>query len=93
MTANILKEVCNDVATEPLLQPLTGEKLNYKTSNTSPEARLDVSVRGFWTRGQRTFCDVRVFDPSAPRLLSKTLESAYIEHEQEKRRRYNQRSY
>ena len=50
-----------------------------------------MSVRGFWTRGQRTFCDVRVFDPSAPRLLSKTLESAYIEHEQEKRRGYNQR--
>ena len=76
-----------------MLQPLTGEKLNYKTSNTSPEARLDVSVRGFWTRGQRTFCDrdVRVFDPSAPRLLSRTLESAYIEHEQEKRRGYNQR--
>ena len=91
ITANLLSEVCNDVAVEPILQPLTGEKFRYRTANRSAEARLDVSARGFWTRGQRTFCDVRVFDPSAPRLLSKPLSSTYVDHEQEKRRAYNQR--
>jgi len=44
-----------------------------------------------YCKGQRTFCDVRVFDPSTPRLLSKSLETAYAEQEQEKRRGYNQR--
>jgi hypothetical protein len=91
ITANLLSEVCNDVAVEPILQPLTGEQFRYRTANRSAEARLDVSARGFWTRGQRTFCDVRVFDPSAPRLLSKPLSSTYVDHEQEKRRAYNQR--
>ena len=91
LTASLLKEVCHDVAVEPLLQPLTGEQFRYKTAITSPEARLDVSVRSFWTKGQRTFCDVRVFDPTTPRLLSKPLEAAYAEQEQEKRRGYAQR--
>ena len=91
ITAHLLSEVCNDVSVEPILQPLTGEQFRYRTANRSEEARLDVAARGFWARGQRTFCDVRVFDPSAPRLLTKPLSTAYAEHEQEKRRNYNQR--
>ena len=91
LTANMLSEVCNDVSVEPILQPLTGEQFQYCTANKSDEARLDVAARGFWTRGQRAFCDVRVFDPSAPRLLTKPLSTAYSEYEQEKRRNYNQR--
>ena len=45
ITANLLSEVCNDVAVEPILQPLTGEKFRYRTANRSAEARLDVSAR------------------------------------------------
>ena len=41
----------------PLL-PLTSEN-----SKKSDEARLDVSARGFWQRGQRAFIDDRVFNP------------------------------
>ena len=91
LTAKFLSEVCNDVSVEPILQPLNGQQFRHKTANRSLEARLDVAVRGFWNRGQQTFCDVRVFDPSAPRLLSKPLASIYTDHEQEKRRAYNQR--
>lgn len=91
LTAKFLSEVCNDVSIEPVLQPIDGQQFRHKTANRSTEARLDVAARGFWNRGQRTFCDVRVCDPSAPRLLSKPISSIYAEHEQEKRRAYNQR--
>ena len=47
----LLNEVCNDVEIEPPLLPLTGENL-AQNSNKSEEARLDVSARGFWQRGQ-----------------------------------------
>ena len=90
-TASLLNEVCNDVSIEPILQPLSGERFQYRTPNRAPDARLDISARSFWTRGQRTFFDVRVCDPTAPRLLSKPLQTIYKEHEQEKRRQYNQR--
>ena len=39
--------------------PLTGEVL-ISSANSSDKARLDVSARGFWQRGQRTIFDVRV---------------------------------
>ena len=60
ITAKLLSEVCHYVAIEPILQPLTGEKLSHQ-SNTSEEAMLDISSRGFWVSGQMAFCDVRVF--------------------------------
>ena len=83
-TAGVRKEVCHDVAVDPILQPLTGEIFKYKMAK-------NVSVRSFWNKGQRAFCDVRVFDPSTPRLLNMSLGTAYSEQEQEKRRGYNQR--
>ena len=91
ITAKLLDEVCHDVKIEPPLIPLNRERLHLGTANRSPEARLDVSARGFWNRGQRAFFDVRVFDSSAPRLLTKSLKSIHKTHEQEKRRAYNQR--
>ena len=67
ITANLLTEVCHDILVETDLQPLTGEVLINKTSNASEGARLDVSVKGFWGgRQERTFLDVRVFNPHAP---------------------------
>ena len=91
ITAQFLDEICNDVRVEPPLIPVTREKLRYGTSNRSEEARLDVSARGFWNRGQRAFFDVRIFDSTAPRLLNRTLKSLHQSHEYEKRRAYNQR--
>ena len=61
LTAEILGEVCKNVAIEPLLTPLTGEELS-KSSNTSNQARTDLSARGLWIYGPFAFCDVRVFN-------------------------------
>ena len=91
LTASILKEVCNDVSIEPTLLPLDGEHLQYRTANTSREARVDISARGFWTRGQKSFVDIRIFDPMAPCHRELPLEAAHRRNEQEKIRAYGER--
>ena len=40
ITATLLTEVCHNVATEPPLQPLTGETLTARSANTNDNARL-----------------------------------------------------
>ena len=60
VTYDLLKEVSRDVSKEPLLQKLGGENFSYKTVVSNQEARVDVSVRDFWTRGQKAFFD-RIF--------------------------------
>ena len=52
--AELIDDVAYDVRIEPPLQPLTGERLNG-TSITDNEARLDISARGFWQRGEMAF--------------------------------------
>ena len=90
-TADLLEEVCHDVAVEPTLEKLTGETLKYKSSNTADDARLDVSARGFWLRGQRAFFDIKVFNPIAQRYLTMSPFQAYHSNELEKKRLYNER--
>ena len=42
LTANICREVCNDVEVEAKLIPLTGEQLQYRSAITGDDARLDI---------------------------------------------------
>ena len=91
LTAQLLTHVCNDVRIEPPLQALTGEAYGNRTANTSDEARLDISARGFWTKYQMAFFDVRVFDPNAKRYEKKSLTQSYLLNEKEKKRQYNER--
>jgi hypothetical protein len=53
LTANLLKEVCIDVKEEPVLQEITGEVFKSKRAKVEKDARLDISARGFWTKGQK----------------------------------------
>ena len=89
LTAEILGEVCKNVVIEPLLTPLTGEELP-KSSNTSNQARADVSARGLWINGQTAFCDVRVFNPLARCHLHHSLPALHKKNEKEKKRDCNQ---
>ena len=89
-TAEMLSECCKDVATEPVLQPLTGESLP-RSSITSDEARVDVAARGFWVKGQVAYFDVKVFNPTAKVHLAQSLNSAHRSNEQSKKRSYNRR--
>ena len=76
---------------EPKLLPLSGEELHGRTTNRSNEARLDITARGFWNRGQQAFFDLRVFDPNACRYLNKSLQQCHAMSEHEKKRSYNER--
>ena len=91
LTTQMLREVCRDVTVEPQLLPLEGERLTYRTSNAANDARVDVSARGFWTRGQRAYFDIRIFDPSARCYQELSLEASHRRNEQEKRRKYEER--
>ena len=91
MTGDLLSEVCVDVCVEPPLMELTGEALTLRTANTARDARLDISARGVWTRNQRAFFDVRVFDPNARRYQNQSLSQAYRANEVEKKRHYGER--
>ena len=92
ITFSLLKEVCSDVTKEPLFQPLQGEKFNYKTANVEQEARVDISARGFWNRGQKAFFDLRVFNPLAPCYSSRlSLDAAHDRNERDKTRKYSER--
>ncbi len=92
LTANLLTEICPDVQIEPDLQPLTGETLSYATSNSQDGARLDIAANGFWGgRYERTFFDVRVFNPHAGSNRQTSLAACYRKHEAIKKRAYEQR--
>ena len=91
LTAEWLNKVCYDVATEPPLQPLSGEAIVPMTANRQDEARADIHARGFWGRRQGAFFDVRVFHPNAPSYRGSSIQSLYRRHEREKKREYGDR--
>ena len=91
LTAHLLTEVCHDERTEPDLQLLTGETLNHTSGNSSDGARFDI-VNGFCgSRFERTFLDVRVFNPLAASNSNMDTAKCYRKHENEKKRMYDQR--
>ena len=90
--AKLLSAVAHEVQIEPQLQPLTGESLQ-RNANTDIEARLDVAARGFWQEHEMAFFDIRVFNPFAKSYLNQnqSLESVFRNHENQKKKSYNQR--
>ena len=90
ITASLLTEVCNNVTTEPPLQPLSGESMTVRSANTNDGTRVDIRARGFWNVSQDAFFDVRVFYPNASSNRSPD-SSVYRRHEQAKKREYGQR--
>ena len=85
MTAKLLTEVCHNVATEPPLQPLSGETFTHRSANVNAEARLDIKVCGFWNATQDAYFDVRVFHPNAPCYRSRDPAAIYKQHESAKK--------
>ena len=65
VVADLLREVCTDVATEPCLQPLSGERLPL-SANKDDEARLDIRAKGFWDRQQDAFLTYGCFTREHP---------------------------
>ena len=92
LTANLLTKVCHNVCVEPDLQPLTGEVLSGSSSIGQDGARLDIAASGCWGgHHERTYFDVRVFNPHAPSNRCADLSSCYRKHERLKKNSYEQR--
>ena len=91
LTGNMLREACRNVKVEPLLQPLTGEKLGYQTSIKEDNARFDLSALRFWRCGEKTFFDIREFDPVAQSHFNQNLQVAHLRQDNEKRSQYEER--
>ena len=89
LLAELIRDVCPNVETEPSLQHLNGEAFKYRSTTTDDEARLDIAANGFWGgRFERKFYDVRVFNPYASSYLSTDISTCYRQHELDKKRKY-----
>ena len=92
LLADVLCEAgLKDVETEPSLLPFEGEDLPGKSANRSAEARLDIKARGFWSRQQDAFFDVRITHPKASAQCREKILSQLKEHERAKKRQYGAR--
>ena len=59
--------------------------MGVRYAKTDDEARLDISARDFWGKGQKAFFDVRVFDSNASRYFTQNLQQCYARNEKEKK--------
>ena len=50
-----------------------------------------MAARGFWTRGQKLFCDIRVFNPLAKCYRKNPLAKIHEKHEKDKKIKYAER--
>jgi len=74
---------------EPNLQPLTGEALPEPSFIGQVCARLDITASGCWGgRHERTYFDVRVFNPHASSNRCTDLSICYRKHERIKKNAY-----
>ena len=93
LTADALSEVCSGVYVEPSLQTLSGETLTYSTDIVGMGLVWTSQLMGSAWGGQhqRTFFDVKVFNPTASSYRTTPVSSLYRRFEKEKRRKYEQR--
>ena len=88
--AQLLEKVCNDVETEPHLQPVAGQRFK-PSANTSDEARSDCRARGYWRPGQNSFFDLCITNADADSNKERTVAAVLRSREQAKKTQYNQR--
>ena len=81
ITAQLMSEVCPNVATEPTLQPVTREHFSYRSANIETGACLDVRAQGFWgIHHQQAFFDVHVFNPLAASNRHSIISTCFQSH-------------
>ena len=88
LNAEMQKEVCRDVVTEPHLLPIDNEEIQGAEGD---RAKPDISSRGLWSTFERTFFDVMVLHPNAPSYCTTDLDQLYRKMEQKKMVKYNNR--
>ena len=89
--ANLMDDVCHDVQIEPKLQSLDKEIFPSNSTTIDDDARLDIKANGLWgSRFNRTFFDVKIFNPHA-KSCPKTIKESYKYYESIKRNKYEKR--
>ena len=89
---NVFKQAgYKDVEEEPTLHPIDRQTLSQKSVITGDEARSDIKVLSFWRPLQKTFFDVRIFNPFSSSYIEQSLTSSKNLHEKEKKRKYEER--
>ena len=88
LNAELQREVCRDVVTEPALIPLDNEEI---VGTNADRAAPDVSSRGLWSTFERTFFDICVTHPNSPTYDKKDMKQIYDLHEVRKMKKYNNR--
>ena len=91
ITANLLTEICPDVQIEPMLQSLSGEQFSYQSAITDNNARSDIAVSNFWSSRQRSYLDIRVFNPFSQSYNKSSIKACHRRNEKDKRRQYEER--
>ena len=87
----LVSEVLTANVIEPVLQTLTGETFNMRSTTRDDDARLDIYACGFWGRSEDAFFDVRVINPNAPSFRHLEPSACYRRAEKEKDRKYGER--
>ena len=78
ISAQLMSEVCPNVAIEPTLQPVTNEHFSHQSANTETGAHLDVRAQGFWgIHHQQAYFDIRVFNPLAASNRRSTISTCF----------------
>ena len=85
-----LSEVCHNVAIDPKLARLSGEVFSVASTNAADYARAEVCACGFGTWAQDAF-NIRIFHPDGKSYANKPLEKLFLQHEQQKKLKYNER--
>ena len=71
---------------------MTGETFTDSTANTQDGARLDIAANELWGgRFERTYVDVRIFNPHPPSNRHPSLAACYKKHENIKKHAYQRR--
>ena len=92
ISAQLMSEVCPNVAIEPTLQPVTNAHFSHWSANTETGAHLDVRAQEFWgIHHQQIYFDIRVFNPLAASNRRSTISACFRSHDREKCRFYEQR--
>ena len=89
--ADLLAEACPDVAVEPVLPPVSDDVFTAASTNTALDAWANIRARGFWTRAQNAFFDIRVFHPDARSYKNKDVQTLLRQYESRKRLEYAER--
>ena len=90
LEASLMKEVCHDVHTEPVLQSIDRD-VRPRRGNQAEKARLDVAGVGVWGAYEKTFLDIRITHPNCKTHVNQPMKDVYAHHEQLKKREYNER--